>query len=80
MEVTYLDRTQEIDSCSSEIPINPMDQCIYYEKHPSTFLTAMECWTCRYSDFDVEPEALSGTGVCKYCDRIWEKIRETEYV
>lgn len=69
MELAYLDRTQEVDSCRNEVPINPTDQCIYYEKHPFTFLTTLECWTCRYSDFDVDPGVSTGTGVCKYGSR-----------
>lgn len=66
MDSTCLDRTQEVTTCCNEVPINPIDLCIYYEKHPFTFLSKKECWTCRYSDFDTDTGDSSESGVCKY--------------
>jgi hypothetical protein len=62
-----IDRTKEVESkLEGLIIILSTDHCLYYEKHPDTFLQRRECWTCIYSEFGINSGDPSDTGICEY--------------
>lgn len=69
MTISDLDRTSEVEGSCSQVPVNPYDHCVYYEKHPYTFLWTKDCWTCKYSYFDLDTGSETETGICIYQQR-----------
>jgi hypothetical protein len=66
MPLSGKDRTEEVDAGGKEIFVKATDYCMYFEKHPYTFLCRNECWTCNYSDFGIDTGNPTEAGVCKY--------------
>lgn len=66
MTFSNIDRTAEVESSFKELPVKSTDYCIYFEKHPYTFLQRKECWNCKHSDFGVESGNPTFTGICGY--------------
>lgn len=65
MVFSNIDRTVQVENLA-EVSVNSTDHCIYFEKHPYTYLLRKECWTCRYGDFGIETGNPTIIGRCRY--------------